>query len=79
MQSQQKYVAVRPEGAACMYTRVHPHVYGACMACMHRYMAVRPEGTAPHVHFRNIAAFSIAIMMAQVPAPSPYPRPQPWP
>jgi len=26
---------------------------------------VRPEGTPAHVHFRNIAAFSVAIMMAQ--------------
>ena len=30
-----------------------------------KYIAVCPEGTAPHVHFRNIAAFSVAIMMAQ--------------
>jgi hypothetical protein len=30
-----------------------------------KYMAVRPEGIAPHVHFRHIAAFSVAIMMAQ--------------
>lgn len=26
---------------------------------------MRPEGTPAHVHFRNIAAFSVAIMMAQ--------------
>ena len=30
-----------------------------------RYVAVRPEGTPPHIHFKNIALFSLAIMMAQ--------------
>ena len=35
------------------------------VSAQQKYIAVRPEGTPAHVHFRNIAAFSVAIMMAQ--------------
>ena len=44
-----------------------------------KYMAVRPEGTKPHVHFRNIAAFSVAIMMSQVTLTLTLTPARPWP
>ena len=37
----------------------------ALVQAQQRYIAVRPEGVAPHVHFRNTACFTVALMMAQ--------------